>query len=135
MLGGSSTEEKQMRAYRRLMFGMFFAVAAMTISAQEAAAQETKPSPANPSSQRNKTANDPAPSRGELLYENHCTACHASKVHLRENRRATSAPEVEAWVRRWASDQKLTWSDEEVGEVTTHLVRRYYKFDQKPARK
>ena len=66
--------------------------------------------------------------RGQMLYENHCTVCHTSVVHVQENHRATSDAAVESWVRRWADDQKLGWTDEEVLDVTDFLVRRFYKF-------
>ena len=67
-------------------------------------------------------------SRGQLLYENHCTRCHASVLHVRENRRADSLKVLEGWVRRWSGEEKLDWSEEEVVEVVDYLNRRYYKF-------
>ena len=73
-----------------------------------------------------------APTRGELLYDNHCTACHTSVAHVRDNRRANSVAAVEAWVRRWSGELKLGWSEDEVTDVTQHLVNRYYKFDATP---
>ncbi len=66
--------------------------------------------------------------RGEMLYENHCTICHTSIVHVRENHRATSDLEVESWVRRWSADQKLGWSDEDVSDVTDYLLHTFYNF-------
>lgn len=66
--------------------------------------------------------------RGEMLYENHCTICHTSVVHVQENHHATSDVAVEGWVRRWATDQKLGWSDQDVLDVTEFLWQRYYKF-------
>lgn len=65
--------------------------------------------------------------RGAMLYENHCTICHTSVVHVRENHRATSDVEVENWVRRWSADQKLGWSDEDVDDVTRYLLATFYK--------
>ena len=66
-------------------------------------------------------------SRGQLLYENHCTRCHASVLHVRENRRADSLKALEGWVRRWSGEEKLGWSEEEIVEVVDYLNRRYYK--------
>jgi hypothetical protein len=68
-------------------------------------------------------------SRGRLLYENHCTHCHASVVHVREDRRARSLKEIETWVMRWAGVLKLTWNASDVAEVVDYLNRRYYKID------
>ena len=80
--------------------------------------------------QKGKPATSTAPTvgRGELLYETFCIGCHASTVHIREKRRATSAEGVESWVRRWSSSLKLDWSDEDIAAVRDYLIRRYYKF-------
>jgi cytochrome c5 len=74
------------------------------------------------------------PMRGELLYQNHCTACHTSVAHVRSNRRANSVTAVEAWVIRWSGELKLGWTEDEVTDVTQHLVQRYYKFDSAPGK-
>lgn len=68
-----------------------------------------------------------AVSRGRLLYENHCTRCHASVLHVRENRRADSLRVLEGWVRRWSGEEKLNWGDDEIVEVVDYLNRRYYQ--------
>jgi hypothetical protein len=66
--------------------------------------------------------------RGMYLYENHCMECHTSVVHVRENTKATTPGEVEAFVRRWMTYLDLPWTDEEVRDVLSHLQVRYYKF-------
>lgn len=72
-----------------------------------------------------------ATARGELLYENHCTSCHASIVHIRENRKAKSLAELRDWVGRWSAELKLNWSNEEVEAVAEYLASRFYKFGDK----
>jgi hypothetical protein len=67
-------------------------------------------------------------SRARMLYENHCTRCHTSVVHVREKRRADSLRVLEGWVRRWSGEEKLGWSEEEIVDVVDYLNRRYYKF-------
>ena len=52
--------------------------------------------------------------RGQLLYENHCTGCHTSTVHIREQRKVKSAAELRAFIQRWSGEIKLTWSSEEL---------------------
>ena len=64
--------------------------------------------------------------RGRLLYENHCTVCHTSVVHLREQRKATSRAEIQTWIRRWQQELGLQWGTSEVDAVTEHLNDRYY---------
>jgi len=67
------------------------------------------------------------PERGRLLYENHCTACHQSTVHIRANRRATSLPEVAAQITRWSTELKLGWTAEEIDDVLHYLDVEFYR--------
>jgi len=123
-----------MNIFVKLVVAGFLAALSGAVSAMEDTSPEKNPLPIESSEQPKKTAPPPVTgSRGELLYENHCTGCHTSQAHLRDNRRARSASEVEGWVRRWSGELKLDWSNEDVKDVTNHLVRRYYKFDSTPA--
>lgn len=69
------------------------------------------------------------PSRGQLLYENHCTSCHQSLVHIRTRPQAKTREELRKQVARWAAYARLRWSKEEIEEVVRHLDTLYYKFD------
>ncbi len=69
-----------------------------------------------------------SPLRGMELYSNHCTVCHTSQAHIRENRKGTSLAAVEAWIRHWATELQLNWGDEEVKAVLHHLNTHYYKY-------
>jgi len=73
----------------------------------------------------------PVQARGQLLYENHCTVCHASVVHLRTDRRAQSLPEIRTGVMHWSGYLKLRWGKEEVDDVVNHLNRQFYKFESR----
>lgn len=66
--------------------------------------------------------------RGRLLYENHCTVCHTSVVHVREQRKATSRDDLQAWIRRWQQQLDLQWGDTDVNDVMEYLNDRYYGF-------
>ncbi len=66
--------------------------------------------------------------RGRLLYENHCTVCHTSVVHVRERRRATSRDDIRMWILRWQTQLDLNWGNVEVDDVTEFLNARYYGF-------
>lgn len=70
----------------------------------------------------------PAPSRGELLYANHCIGCHNQKMHWRDQRQATDWESLKALVAAWQSREKLSWSDEDVTEVARHLNETIYRF-------
>lgn len=75
-------------------------------------------------------ARDDAPSRGELLYANHCTACHESVVHVREARRASSVRQLREQIVRWSTHQSLDWGESEIADVLTYLDTRYYHFGE-----
>lgn len=70
-----------------------------------------------------------APSRGELLYATHCSACHSTQVHWRDARSVRDWPTLEAQVRRWQSNIGQSWSDDDVREVARHLNERFYRFE------
>ncbi len=72
----------------------------------------------------------PTPGRGQMLYENHCISCHASVVHIRDQRKAISLEEIRKWTRHWALDMNLPWSDEEIDDVSRYLNAHYYKYEQ-----
>ena len=72
----------------------------------------------------------PTPSRGQLLYDNHCTTCHVSMVHIRTRQQVTSMQELRNQVTRWAAYAKLHWNKDEIEEVARHLNTHFYKFDK-----
>lgn len=75
----------------------------------------------------------PAPSRGALLYDAHCTACHSTQVHWRDRRLATDWQSLAAQVRRWQANAGLRWTDEEIDEVARYLNTTIYRFpDEAP---
>lgn len=65
---------------------------------------------------------------GELLYANHCIACHTTQVHWRDKRLATTWRALRQQVARWQDAIALNWSEEEITEVTRYLDERYYRF-------
>jgi mono/diheme cytochrome c family protein len=67
-------------------------------------------------------------SRGEMLYANHCIACHSTQMHWRDQRAATDWASLKAQVRRWQQAALLGWDDSDVVEVTRYLNERIYHF-------
>lgn len=65
--------------------------------------------------------------RGRLLYENHCTVCHTSVVHIREDRKSTSREEIRNWIQRWQKELGLQWTSGDVDDVIEYLNDRYYQ--------
>ncbi len=66
--------------------------------------------------------------RGYHLYENHCIECHDSVVHVRENRKAQSLTEIEAFIVRWSKYRQLSWNQEDINDVLHYLNMQYYKY-------
>lgn len=69
-----------------------------------------------------------AQSRGELLYEVNCIACHSEKMHWRSGKLVNDWASLQAQVRRWQQAALLGWSDEDVMEVARYLNERFYGF-------
>ena len=67
-----------------------------------------------------------SPERGQLLYENHCTACHESMIHIRENHKADSLATVQREVIRWSQELQLGWQAVEIADVSQYLLRTFY---------
>jgi len=72
----------------------------------------------------------PLPTRGELLYNTHCIACHTTQMHWRNNRQATDLKGIETQVRRWQGVAGLAWSDADIMEVSRFLNITIYKYPQ-----
>jgi len=87
-----------------------------------------EPSRTNPAQTKVKKHIEPSFSRGQLLYENHCTTCHASQVHIRSNRKAHSIKDVRHWVIHWNRELQLKWNNQDVNEVSRYISEKFYKF-------
>jgi mono/diheme cytochrome c family protein len=66
--------------------------------------------------------------RGQLLYETHCIACHNSQMHWRDQRLARDWGGLAQQVRHWQGRANLNWSDDDVLEVVRHLNDRIYRY-------
>jgi mono/diheme cytochrome c family protein len=69
-------------------------------------------------------------SRGRLLYETHCVACHSEQLHWRERKLVTDWASLKAQVRRWQGTAQLGWSEEDVVDVARHLNAIHYRLPQ-----
>lgn len=68
-----------------------------------------------------------APTRGQLLYETHCRACHSTQMHWREKRQVTDWASLVAQVRRWQGETNLNWSAADIDAVAHHLNGAIYR--------
>jgi mono/diheme cytochrome c family protein len=69
-----------------------------------------------------------AVTRGALLYQNHCAACHTEQMHWREQRQARDWNSLRALVRRWQGEARVSWNDADIEAVTRHLNDTIYRF-------
>jgi tetratricopeptide (TPR) repeat protein len=71
-------------------------------------------------------------SRGQLLYETHCVACHSKKIHWRDRKLVTDWATLVAQTDRWQRNSGLGWSGEEVDAVARFLGRQVYRLPEVP---
>lgn len=76
-----------------------------------------------------------APSRGQLLYGNHCVECHTTQMHWRDQRLARDWGTLKAQVRRFQGIAGLNWSEDDVDAVTRYLNETIYRFPEAQARR
>ena len=67
-----------------------------------------------------------ASSRGQMLYENQCSACHGANAHWRDKKLVSDAQSLRTQVKRWATNAGQQWSDDDVEQVARYLNTRYY---------
>jgi mono/diheme cytochrome c family protein len=67
-----------------------------------------------------------ADSRGAMLYDTHCIACHTTQMHWREQRLATDWNSLRRQVNRWQGNAGLNWSDDDIDEVAKYLNETIY---------
>jgi len=73
------------------------------------------------------TIDPPPATRGQLLYDTHCIACHTTQMHWRDKHIVTDWAGLLAQVRRWQAAAKLDWSDEDIEAVARHLNDSIYR--------
>lgn len=74
------------------------------------------------------------PSRGQLLYETHCVACHSTQMHWRDKRVVQDWASLLGQVGAWQARAKLNWSAADIEAVATHLNQAIYRLPSAPVR-
>lgn len=72
----------------------------------------------------------PPPTRGQLLYQTHCIACHNSQMHWRDARVVRDWAGLVEQVRHWQSRARLQWREADILEVARHLNATIYRLPQ-----
>jgi mono/diheme cytochrome c family protein len=65
-------------------------------------------------------------SRGQMLYEHHCVACHTTQMHWRDRKLVTDWASLKAQVRRFQGAAELNWSETDVDDVARYLNNNFY---------
>lgn len=73
-------------------------------------------------------------SRGRLLYETHCIACHTTQMHWRDQRVVKDWAGLLVQVQAWQARARLDWPAADVEAVARHLNETIYKLRAGPAR-
>lgn len=66
-------------------------------------------------------------SRGQMLYNNHCIACHTTQMHWRDKKLVTDWPSLQQQVRRWQGTAQLNWGDDDIDDVARYLNDSFYR--------
>ena len=66
-------------------------------------------------------------SRGRLLYDNHCIACHTTQMHWRDRKLVNDWASLKVQVRRWQGAAQLNWSEDDIDDVARFLNDAYYR--------
>jgi mono/diheme cytochrome c family protein len=74
-------------------------------------------------------------SRGELLYNTHCIACHTKQVHWREQRLARDWGTLKFQVRHFQEVAYLGWTEDDVDAVARFLNDTIYRFPDTQTRR
>ena len=64
----------------------------------------------------------------DRLYATHCVACHNEQMHWRDKKQAVDWASLKAQVQLWQATGMLSWSEDDVMQVTRHLNDTYYRF-------
>ena len=71
-------------------------------------------------------ASPPDTTRGRLLYDNSCNACHTTQPHWRSQRLVSSWSDLVAQVTRWQGVAGLSWTSDEIRDVAVFLNEQFY---------
>ena len=65
---------------------------------------------------------------GKVLYEQHCTRCHDTRVHTRPDCRIGSLEALQSQVKRCELNASVDWPQQDVDDVVAYLNATFYKF-------
>ena len=72
----------------------------------------------------------PSQTRGDLLYNTHCVACHTTEIHWRNGKQAFDWDSLRFQVKCWQGNAGLAWNETDITEVSRHLNETIYHYPQ-----
>lgn len=70
--------------------------------------------------------------QGQALYQANCSGCHDTSIHTRPNSIIHSLDGLKKRVQFCETNGRLSWSPEQIEDVTTYLNESFYKFGKAP---
>jgi mono/diheme cytochrome c family protein len=72
--------------------------------------------------------------RGAVLYDTHCIACHREGLHDRANSKVASYADLRFQVERWTAQTGRSFSAAEREDLIEFLDASHYRLDRRPPR-
>lgn len=69
--------------------------------------------------------------RGRLLYETHCSACHAERLHERSKSKVASLGDLRREVERWTRQSGRAFTAAEREDLVAYLDAVHYRLDSR----
>jgi mono/diheme cytochrome c family protein len=71
-------------------------------------------------------------SRGALLYETHCVACHREGLHDRKNSKVATDADLRFQVERWTKESRYRFTPAEREDLIEFLDATHYQLTTRP---
>jgi len=71
-------------------------------------------------------------SRGQLLYETHCSKCHREGLHDRRNSKVATYSDLHFQVERWTRETGRSFTRAERDDLVEFLDAKHYRLDLHP---
>lgn len=70
-------------------------------------------------------------SRGALLYDTHCIACHREGLHDRNNSKVATYADLRLQVERWTAQTGRPFTDADREDLIEYLDAAHYRLDRR----
>jgi mono/diheme cytochrome c family protein len=74
-------------------------------------------------------------SRGALLYDTHCIACHREGLHDRKNSKVSTYADLRFQVERWTAQLGRRFTEADREDLIEYLDATHYRLGQRPPKR